>query len=200
MVGVLTLLILMMPLVQSDTPFEKEMRVFNPPDTSLALTDPPASPLSRRHGSNMLGLMGAMYEEIAILTAKTVGGTAASITAYIVLPKIYRAIQILLDAKLDEWAKSPPKNQVVIEAGRLRWEFGCSVEPVPWEFLEVYFRSKDAAVQRGFAPVYAKEWWFVKGDRDGDGGRWCYAAMRVAREGVEVVPPQKREMRNEIRR
>lgn len=179
--------LIMMPLVRSDTLTEKAMSVSNPRETSLALTPLPASSLSIRHGPYLMAMMVALYVKAAMLIAKAVAGTAASIAVYIVLPKIYRAILSLLDAKLDEWARSPPRNQVVIEAGRLRWEFGCSVEPVPWEFLEVYFRSKEAAVQRGFAPVYAKEWWFVKGDGD---GRRCYAAMRVAREGVDVVPPQ----------
>lgn len=120
-----------LPLVRSNTLTEKEtMKGFNPPDNSFALTDPAASSLSVRQVGPM-ALVAVGIEQAVILVAKYVAGTAASIGAYIVLPRIYRAILSLLDAQLDRWAKSPPRNQVVLEAGKLRWKFGCSVNPVP---------------------------------------------------------------------
>ena len=91
----------------------------------------------------------------------------------------------IIDSYLDQWARSPPHNQVVIEAGSMRWEFGCTIYPVPWQFVDEYFRSKRDAVDRGFAPVYAKEWYWDKKDRS----RFCYAGMRVADEGRRIVPP-----------
>lgn len=59
------------------------------------------------------------------------------------------------------------------------------MEPVPWDFIAEFARSRRDAVERGFAPVFAKEWWF-----DGQGsGRICYVAMRVVEEGGQVVRP-----------
>ncbi|KAL9030030.1 MAG: hypothetical protein Q9196_001804 [Gyalolechia fulgens] len=91
----------------------------------------------------------------------------------------------ILDTVLDAWAKSPPYNQFVVEAGGMRWEFGCTVHPIPQQFLEEYYRSKRDAVKRGFAPGYATEWWFARDDR----ARRCYAGQRIVAEGGEIVPP-----------
>ncbi|KAL8735416.1 MAG: hypothetical protein Q9166_000962 [cf. Caloplaca sp. 2 TL-2023] len=91
----------------------------------------------------------------------------------------------ILDSVLNSWAQSPGKNQLVIEAGKLRWEFGCTVYPIPQRFLEEYYGSKRDAVKRGFAPVYAREWFWDKADV----GRQCYAGMRIVEKGRDAVPP-----------
>ncbi|KAL8669768.1 MAG: hypothetical protein Q9168_005662, partial [Polycauliona sp. 1 TL-2023] len=96
----------------------------------------------------------------------------------------------ILDRILDTWAKSPGSNQLVVEAGSLRWEFGCTMEPIPQAFLEEYFQDKRNAVERGFLPVYEREWVFNRTDRS----RYCFAGMRIAEEGVEVVPPDQRKV------
>ena len=95
---------------------------------------------------------------------------------------IYRTI---LDGLLDNWASNTLKNQVVIEAGSLRWEFGCTVSPIPKSFMEEYTKSKLDAVNRGFAPLFAKEWWLMKSDKK----RYCYAGMRIGRDDEIIVPP-----------
>lgn len=89
------------------------------------------------------------------------------------------------DTIIDTLAKSPPYNQLVVEAGSLRWEFGCSVQPIPLSFMEEYWQSKRDAINRGFAPVYAREWWWDSVDRSIS----CYAGMRIVGEGGVVVPP-----------
>ncbi|KAL6717984.1 hypothetical protein ACLMJK_004069 [Lecanora helva] len=76
-------------------------------------------------------------------------------------------------------------NQVVIEAGKLRLEFGCAMQPVPWEFIADFAASQGDAVNRGFAPVFAREWWFDNEKME----RLCYAGIRVVEEGGDVVRP-----------
>ncbi len=76
---------------------------------------------------------------------------------------------------------------MVIEAGNLRLEFGCSMEPVPWDFIEEFARSYRDAVNRGFAPVFARKWWFDNRDRR----RLCYAGLRVVPDGGMAVQPEK---------
>ena len=109
-------------------------------------------------------------------------GTVASLGAIRCLVMVYNTI---LDWSLDTWASHTLKNQVVIEAGSLRWEFGCTVNPIPKSFIEEYTKSKLDAVNRGFAPLFAKEWWFMKSDKT----RYCYAGMRIGREDEIIVPP-----------
>lgn len=109
-------------------------------------------------------------------------GTVASIGILRGLVMIYNTI---LDWSLDTWASSTLKNQVVIEAGSLRWEFGCTIYPTPKSFIEEYTKSKLDAVNRGFAPLFAKEWWFMKSDKT----RYCYAGMRIGRDDEIIVPP-----------
>ena len=105
--------------------------------------------------------------------------------------KLYTYILgVTLNAIANEIAKRPDMNQLVIEAGHLRWEFGCTMtEPVPIEFLENYFQSRRDAIERGFASVYSKEWWSERGEGN---KRLCYAGMRVVGEGGVVVPPEGR--------
>ncbi|KAL8915369.1 MAG: hypothetical protein Q9171_000239 [Xanthocarpia ochracea] len=100
-------------------------------------------------------------------------GITATPLVFAIVVTIYDKI---LNTLLDQWARSPGKNQVVIEAGSLRWEFGCTIAPIPQLFLEEYFDSKRDALSRGFAPAYAREWFWDRTDRN----RRCYAGMRVA--------------------
>ncbi len=101
------------------------------------------------------------------------------------LAALSRLFRIIIDNLLTVWANSPPSNQVVIEAGNVRIEFGCSVEPVPWEFVREFAVSHRDAVERGFAPLFQREWWWG-GNKT---GRVCYAGMRVVEEGGVAVPP-----------
>lgn len=104
-------------------------------------------------------------------------------------PILYSIAKAIYDktseSLLDAWARSPGVNQLVVEAGNLRWEFGCTVQPIPQLFLEEYYWGKRDAMKRGFAPVYAREWFFNRTDRS----RLCYAGMRVVNEGGTAVPP-----------
>ncbi|KAI4230664.1 MAG: hypothetical protein LQ349_006113 [Xanthoria aureola] len=106
--------------------------------------------------------------------------------------KLYTYILgVTLNAIANEIARRPEMNQLVIEAGHLRWEFGCTMtEPLPIEFLEKYFQSRRDAIERGFASVYSKEWWSERGEGN---TRLCFAGMRVVGEGGVVVPPEGRD-------
>ena len=73
----------------------------------------------------------------------------------------------------------------------MRLEFGCSGGPVPWEFVADFANSQKDAVERGFAVGYKREWWFEKRKGKGKGERVCYAGLRVADVGREVVPPKR---------
>lgn len=108
--------------------------------------------------------------------------TVAAVESTLTLTKIFKFI---LDKALTRWAHNPPYNQISIEAGTLRWEFGCTLHPVPWEFIQVYFRAQDSAVKRGFASVYAREWWYKSKDK----GRVCYAGMRIVPQAFKVQVP-----------
>ena len=102
-------------------------------------------------------------------------------------PRILAQIYInILNNLLDKWASMPQGNQLVIEAGRLRWEFACTLTPVPREFIEAYIKSRVDAVNRGFAPAFAKQYWILRSDNR----RKCYAGLRIARENSTIVPPK----------
>lgn len=124
------------------------------------------------------------------------GTVAAAFTAAIAIPCIIltRIFDLILDSALYAWASKPPANQVVLEAGNLRMEFGCTLEPVPWEFIAAFAASQRDAVARGFMGVFDKEWWFQRNGTGGAGrltGRLCYVGMRIVEEGRVVVPPMK---------
>lgn len=108
----------------------------------------------------------------------SIAGVLTVVAVYNILVHLFSHI---LDSCLDIWAQSPPSNQVAIQAGFVRLEFGCSMRPVPWEFLEGFARSHIDAVNRGFAPIFAREWWFDSQDR----GRFCYAGLRIVSRGGE---------------
>ncbi|KAL8846419.1 MAG: hypothetical protein Q9221_008501 [Calogaya cf. arnoldii] len=165
-------------LARPNTQTERCLTIAAPRKASLALRHEPVALSIRQAGA--LALLFLLHFKKVVFWTKCIVVSAA---AYTTLSALYSYI---LETLLDEWANSPPQNQLVIEAGQLRWEFGCTANPVPIEFVEEYIRSKQAAVERGFAEVYAREWWFAKGDDS----RRCYAGMRVAREGEEIVPPE----------
>ncbi|KAI4225388.1 MAG: hypothetical protein L6R36_003930 [Xanthoria steineri] len=118
-------------------------------------------------------------------------GISIANIAFQLLWKLYTYILgVTLNAIANEIARRPEMNQLVIEAGHLRWEFGCTMtEPLPIEFLEKYFQSRRDAIERGFASVYSKEWWSERGKGN---TRLCFAGMRVVGEGGVVVPPEGR--------
>ena len=118
---------------------------------------------------------------------------------YELLSALYTSI---LDTILDKIASKPSINQLVIEAGNLRWEFGCTLAdpnidsngettPLPTRFIEEYFESKRDAVERGFASVYEKAWWWEKVDGERGRERVCFAGMRIVKEGGVIVPPAR---------
>lgn len=168
-----------LPLVGPDAQLERRLEVAIPREVSHTPRGDPTS-LSPRQ------IEGLAYQLVLYVGRTIVVWTKCVLAAIAAYTALHRLYTIILERLLDKWAKSPPQNQVVIEAGRLRWEFGCTVNPVPWEYLEEYFRSKQSAVGRGFAEVYAKEWFFANEDNS----RHCYAGMRAAREGEDVIPPE----------
>ena len=107
---------------------------------------------------------------------------AISVAAFLVLRNIFTKIA---DLALTVWASFPPYNQVVIEAGMMRLEFGCAMQPVPMTFVAEFAISRRDAVDRGFAEVFAKEWWWNGEDRE----RVCYVGVRYVGEGGTVVAP-----------
>ncbi|KAI4264727.1 MAG: hypothetical protein L6R42_000187 [Xanthoria sp. 1 TBL-2021] len=123
------------------------------------------------------------YEKMVILGPSVL----AFPTIYVVIRVFTTIYQKILDSLLDAWAKRPNQNQLVVEAGNLRWEFGCTFTPMPYEFLKEYYESKRDAVERGFLPVYKREWVFNRTDR----GRYGFAGMRIAEQGVDVIPPDQ---------
>ena len=183
-VTILTILALL-PHALSDTQFERRFELANPSDYSLS-TATSHSISIRQHSQVAPGwawlLIWAGEPAVVTMGIGTIGGLGYLVTKTLV--RIYKGI---LDRLLDTWASTgPPGNQIVIEAGDLRWEIGCSVGGAAmWEFLEEYAEMKLDAVNRGFAEIYAKEWYLSKKD----GTRYCYAGMRLAREGETVVPP-----------
>ena len=60
------------------------------------------------------------------------------------------------------------------------------MRPVPMEFIAEFAASKRDAVERGFAPVFAREWWWDGEDR----GRACYVGLRYVGDGGAVAPPR----------
>lgn len=68
----------------------------------------------------------------------------------------------------------------------MRLEFGCTAEPVPWEFILDFSAAHRDAVSRGFAPVFEKAWWFDRTDRS----RLCYVGIRVVPDGGVAGRPQ----------
>ncbi|KAG6991452.1 hypothetical protein G7Y79_00052g087920 [Physcia stellaris] len=176
----IVLLVALLPLVRPDTQIQRRITAPASREVSVALID--ASPTSL--GTRTLA-------PLAFLVVRVVNGSMVVVGWYKLFRALHKLFGKILDNLLNKWAKSPPLNQVVIEAGRLRLEFGCAMsEPVPWEYLEDFARSKQDAVDRGFAEVRSQEWIWVNGDKS----RRCYAGMRVAREGEDVIPPSQEQI------
>ncbi|KAF6231386.1 hypothetical protein HO173_010346 [Letharia columbiana] len=129
--------------------------------------------------SPFLGWYHAFTEPGLILVVPL---AALSCIACIALSRLFTNI---LDNILTIWANSPPSNQVVLEAGNLRIEFGCTREPVPLDFIAEFVASHRDAVERSFAPVFTREWWWESGNRT----RLCYAGLRIVEGGREAIPP-----------
>lgn len=71
------------------------------------------------------------------------------------------------DSAFTTSAIRPRSNQVAIEAGMIRFEFGCSQELIPWKFdVEFAARARDA-IKVGFERVWA---WRIH-ERTGDNCR-----------------------------
>ena len=129
------------------------------------------------------GLGLGIFEPLLIMLLPIVTGLlVAFVTAFVILVRLFSEI---LDNCLSIWALNPPRNQVVIEAGQLRLEFGCCMQPVPWEFVADFIKSQESAIKRGFAPLFARLWQFDNTDRK----RFCYAGLRIVPKGGEVVVP-----------
>lgn len=177
------------------------LTALSPPcsNTSLALAEPNnAQRSSQLHSTKETSLQarmpyphaqnywrfGFIDREIALIDPARVVGVAVIVTCAIIIVRLFSNI---LDSCLNLWAYSPPANQVVIEAGNMRLEFGCSMKPVPWEFIAEYAMSRKNATERGFAPGFAKEWWYDNQNQR----RLCYAGIRVVPDGGEATRPRK---------
>ena len=136
-------------------------------------------------GSHALQSMGIFMPEMLVIlpmAAIAVGFLISLVAAFAVLVRVFSEI---IENCLTIWAMSLPRNQVVIEAGTLRMEFGCSMQPVPWEFIAEFAESQKRAVDRGFAPLFARLWRFDNTNSQ----RFCYVGLRIVVKGGEVVPP-----------
>ena len=156
------------------------------------------SPILPTLQPRFFGLIGA-GPQIELLGNRLFSYTLAVCVSLILsschfLPLLYRFFSQILDNTLTTWARNyPPSNQVVLEAGKIRIEFGCAMtEPVPWEFIAEMALSGRDAVERGFMPFFAKQWWWLKNgtEADPDSGRLCYVGIRVVENGRVVVPPE----------
>ncbi|KAL8646965.1 MAG: hypothetical protein Q9226_006629, partial [Calogaya cf. arnoldii] len=130
---------------------------------------------SQSHQSTLDNLE-SFYAKILMLGL----GVLAIPTTYVVIKVFSTIYQKVLDSLLDAWAERPNQNQLMVKAGKLGWEFGCMITPMPCEFLKEYYERNRDAVERGFLPVFEREWVFNRTDR----GRYCFAGMRIAEEGA----------------
>lgn len=164
----------------------------NPPILAAAAAVPPLPPLQPR----FIGLISPA-QQIELLATALLSFTLA-LCVGLILPccacvALHRIFTQIADRALTVWARDyPPRNQVVLEAGSLRLEFGCAMlEPVPWEFVAEMAISGREAVERGFMPFFERQWWWVKRNgATGGGERMCYVGIRVVERGRVVVPPE----------
>ena len=176
----------MQPASQCSSAMSESQRFTNPSHLE-SLRETSIEPRILSPYAIIIGRFG-YYEPGVVLTVSVISIVSGAILSVIVSIKaLVRFYSLILDNCLDFWASSPPANQVVIEAGKLRLEFGCSTQPVPWEFIAEFARSHRDAVDRGFAPLFAKEWWFDNKDRH----RLCYAGLRIVPEGGNVTRPNQ---------
>ena len=57
------------------------------------------------------------------------------------------------------------------------------------DFIAEFAASRRDAVERGFAPAFAKEWWSERGARGMRRGRLCYVGLRIVGAGGVAIPP-----------
>lgn len=127
--------------------------------------------------------------QIQVVVAVSVG----SVLAYYGLTAMDRIMSDIIEDCLTTWAGIPSRNQVVVEAGNMRLEFGCATEPVMVEFIHDWAHSRRDAIRRGFAPVYAKEWWFDGRNRT----RRCYVGIRMVPDGGTAEKPDPESSQRE---
>ena len=152
------------------TPTQPECQSFNPPNT-------PISSIARRqHRNNWARLFYYMSNSVVFAIVPIAATSAA----------LYRLYTEVLDNTLTIWAKKPPLNQVVVEFGAFRLEFGCSMQPVPWEFITQFADSTRDCVNRGFSVNFERQWWYEKANSS----RICYAGLRTVAEGQTIQPPR----------
>ncbi|KAF6236312.1 hypothetical protein HO173_005565 [Letharia columbiana] len=110
--------------------------------------------------------------------------TAPSSPSYPLAPacRLYSQVR---DNALNTWASRPELDQVAVGAGDVRLAFGCSKEPIPWDFVAEFAARETDAVERGFARRWAWQGW----ERTGDHGRICDVGFRLA-GGESVMPPK----------
>ena len=177
--GVIFIILAMLPYTLSAKIREERSLAFSPFGARLNPATSPSTVNTRDLPIGMQWLEVHLEMPVIFLTIAFLGTMAPRI-----LVQIYTNI---LNNLLDKWASIPPRNQLVIEAGSLRWEFGCTMTPVPWQFIEEYLKSRLDAVNRGFAPAFAKQYWILRSDNK----RKCYAGLRIARENITTISPQR---------
>ena len=151
--------------------------------TSLSI--PSSQPTHRLSARQLRFPVGALWHQHLEIPGLFIIGLVSTIATVKILQTLKSVYQTILDGLLDAWAKNIGGNQLVVEAGSLRWEFGCTMQPIPQFFLEEYYRSRKDALSRGFLPAYEREWVFNRTDR----ARYCFAGTRIVEEGEVVVPP-----------
>ncbi|KAL8847172.1 MAG: hypothetical protein Q9221_007773 [Calogaya cf. arnoldii] len=151
--------------------------------TTISLLPPPPPHL---HARQLRFPIGAQWHHIIEQPGLFLIGLTFSLTTIAILQSLHTLYQKIIDSLLEAVALSPGSNQLVIEYGRVRFEFGCTMTPIPKEFLVEYFESKRDAVRRGFAVGYEREWVF---NRRWERGWYCYAGERMAEVGREVMEP-----------
>lgn len=96
--------------------------------------------------------------------------------ASFVMRHIYK---IILKTLREEWTRLTFEEKLVtVTWGRLLWEMGCLEHPMALGPMGKYFRQKLEDPERGFAPVFVREWTIVGGARE------CWFSMSVTAKRV----------------
>ena len=181
---VLTMLVLSFVGLCSAANPQSYQSIANEPNcTSLSISS--SQPTHQLRARQLRFPVGAIWHQDLEMAGLFIIGLTSTIATVKILQALKSVYQTILDGLLDAWAKNIDRNQLVVEAGSLRWEFGCTMQPIPQVFLEEYYRSRKDALSRGFLPAYEREWVFNRTDR----ARYCFAGMRIVEEGELVVPP-----------
>lgn len=175
-------------------PHEHTERLILAPRLERAIPDIAASPsqpgnyLRRRFD---IGISSPYYPPVAVIpTWQIILGVYAPIFTYFISSSLAAAAFVdfylnILELVVTVWLESQPMNQIVLRYGNLRLEFGCSTEPVPWEFIKDFARSEADAVRRGFTTGWDKQYWHHKADQT----RTCYVALALGL-GESMVTPR----------